>query len=619
MSDKNKRLDVSEMDFDSIKTNLINYLSEDEILKDTNFQGSAANTLLDALVYITHMNALNANMALNETFLDSAQIRESVVSHAKLLGYVPRSSFAPVAYIDVTINNPVNVTNVDGDFIPMTMNKGTQFTSLISGRTYTFVTDTSYTITRNTNGLYKFENVKILQGSYKKTTYIFDQDSDEKFVIPYENAVTSSLTVTVQQSSISTESTVYEPAPNVTGITSESNVYFLQEGRDGFYEVYFGDGVIGNKPLNGNVITLEYIVTDNDEANGATQFSLSDTIQGNADATIDLRSKAVGGSAREDIESIKFNAPLSYASQNRAVTPDDYKSIVLNAYPNIDAISVWGGEDNDPPDFGKVFLSIKPKDAETLSAQDKELIISQYLKPKNVVSITPEIVDPTYTYIFLQVFFKYNPNLTDDSATELAIKVRAALKTYNDNELKRFDGVFRNSNVLNTIDNADASIVSSTARIFMKKRLVPTLGVETKYTLNFSSPIYTTSSNEQVIRSTEFTYLGQQCTLRDRLSADGTRRIQIVRGVGANEAIIVNDAGSVDEANGIVELTAFAPSAFTGSYIEITASPESNDLAPKRNELLSILVDELEISGEVDTMITGGTSAGIEYTTVPRH
>lgn len=619
MTDKTKRLDVSEMDFDAIKSNLISVFSENDVLKDTNFAGSAANTMLDALVYVTHFNALNANMALNETFLDSAQIRESVVSHAKLLGYIPRSSFAPVAFIDVTVNNPVNVTNIDGDFIPMTMTKGTQFSSLISGKTFTFVTDQSYTITRNTEGKYKFENVRILQGAYKTTEYVFDDDSDERFVIPFQNAVTSSLTVTVKQSRVSEESEVFEPAPNITGITDESNVYFLQEGRDGLYEVYFGDGIIGKKPENGNIIQLEYIVTDNDEANGATLFSLSDTIQGNSDATIDLRSKAVGGSEREDIDSIKFNAPLGYAAQNRAVTPDDYKSIVLNAYPNIDAISVWGGEDNDPPDFGKVFLSIKPKDAETLSFEDKQLIIGQYLKPKNVVSITPEIVDPTYTFIFLEVFFKYNPNLTSDSATELAIKVRDSLKSYNDNELKRFDGVFRHSNVLATIDAADASIISSTARVFMKKRFVPVVGVETKYVLAFSSPIYTTQSNEVVIESTEFTFLGQPCTLRDRINEDGTRRVQIVRGAGANEAIIVNDAGFIDEARGIVELTAFAPSSFEGSYIEITASPESNDLAPKRNELLSILTDETEISGEVDTMITGGTSAGIEYTTTPRH
>lgn len=617
MADKTKRLDVSEMDFDAIKNNLIAYLSEDDVLKDTNFQGSAANTLLDALVYITHMNALNANMALNETFLDSAQIRQSAVSHAKLLGYVPRSSYAPIAYVDVLVNNPSNVTNQDGDFIPMVMTKGTQFNTVISGKTYTFVNDTTYTITRNSDGDYKFTNVKLLQGKYKTTQYVYDRDSSENFSIPFENAVTSSLVVTVRESSISTNSTVYELSTDITNIDASSEVYFLQEGRDGLYEIYFGDGILGKRPENGNIIDLNYIVTDNDEANGASQFSLADTIQGNVDATITTIQKATGGSEKEDINSIKFNAPLGYASQNRAVTPDDYKSIILNSFANIDAISVWGGEDNDPPDYGKVYISIKPKDSETLSDLDKELIISQYLKPKNVVSITPEIIDPTYTYIFLEIFFKYNPNLTDASAEALSIIVREAIRDYNDNELKRFDGVFRFSNISSQIDESDVSIINSVTRVYMKKRFIPELNVERKYTLNFSSPIYTTSSNERVIESTVFTYLGQQCVLRDRLNDDGSRRMQVVTQDG--QSIIVNDIGTVNESAGIIELIGFGPSSFIGNFIEVTASPDSNDLAPKRNELLQILVDDCTISGEVDTMITGGTSAGVNYTTTPRH
>ena len=617
--DKTKRLNIADMDFDQIKTNLIQYLSEDDILKDTNFEGSAANTLLDALVYITHFNAVNANMALNETFLDSAQLRQSVVSHAKLLGYTPRSSYAPVAYVDVLMNNPTNITNQDGDYIPMTMTRGTSFNTLIDGKTYKFVNEFTQTIVRNSDGDYKFENVKLIQGQFKTTRYIFDEESREKYVIPYENVVTSTMTVRVQQSATLNEVEDFILASDITNVGPNTATYFLQEGQDGLYEIYFGDGIIGKKPVNGNIIIIEYAITEGPDANGASKFSLADNIQGNSDATVTTVNKATGGADREDISSIKFNAPLGYVSQNRAVTPDDYKAIIQSNYANIDAISVWGGEDNDPPDYGKVYISIKPRDAEVLSANDKELIIGQYLKPKNVVSITPIIIDPSYTYIYLQVFFKYNPNLTNESRDALAIKVREAIRTYNDNELKRFDGVFRHSNVLSIVDNADPSIINSTVRVKMKKRFVPTLNTERRYVLQFSSAFYTTSSNEQIMTTTEFTYLDRQCTLRDTLNVEGLRVVQIVTGSGSNQRVLNANAGYLDEEKGLVVLTAFNLSSFVGSYIEITVSPESNDLAPRRNELLNILVDEGTITGEVDTMITGGTSAGIDYTTTPRH
>ena len=619
MADKTTRLNVANMDFDQIKTSLIQHLSEDDILKDTGFEGSAANTLLDALVYITHFNAVNANMALNETFLDSAQLRQSVVSHAKLLGYTPRSPYAPVAYVDVLMNNPTNVTNVDGDFIPMTMMRGTSFNTLIDGKTYKFVNEFTQTITRNSDGDYKFEGLKLIQGQFKETTYIFDTDSGEKYIIPYANVVTSTMTVRVQQSATNTEVQDYILATDISAVKNDTNVYFLQEGQDGLYEIYFGDNVLGKRPENGNVITIEYAVTDGPDANGASKFSLADNVQGNSDATVTTVTRASGGSEREDIQSIKFNAPLGYVSQNRAVTPDDYKSIIQANYPNIDAISVWGGEDNDPPDYGKVYISIKPRDAEVLTATDKELIIGQFLKPKNVVSITPTIVDPAYTYVFLEIFFKYNPNLTNQSRDALAILIREEIRSYNNNELKRFDGVFRYSNLLSTVDDADPSIINSAVRVKMKKRFVPTLNTERRYDLQFSSAFYTTSSNEQIMNTTEFTYLDRQCTLRDALQLDGTRLVQIVTGAGSNQRVLNSNIGTIDEENGLITLTGFNPSSIVGSYIEITVSPESNDLAPRRNELLNILVDDCTISGEVDTMITGGTSAGIDYTTTSRH
>jgi len=618
MSDTN-RLKVSEMDFDTIKANLKTFMTEQDTFQDYNFEGSALSSMLDVMAYVTHYNAINANFAINETFLDSARLRPSVVSHAKMLGYTPRSSYPAVAYIDVKVNSPTGVLSDDNTYLPLTMNKGTVFTSTIDGVSYKFVNDQTLTTTIDANGEYIFSNVRILQGSYKTTEYVFDKDSAEAYLIPFENAVTSELTVKVQASDTNSAQETFDAVVNVTEVTATSQVYFLEESRTGVYEVKFGDGVLGQKLDNGNIIQLETLVTDNDAANGAAVFAMSGTIQGNTNVTLTVNQKAQGGSTKEDVESIKFNAPLSFVSQNRAVTPDDYKTIIQNNYANIDAITVWGGEDNDPPDYGKVYISIKPKDAEVVTEADKTLIISQYLKPKNVVSITPEIVDPKYTYIYLDVFFKYNPNVTALSSDALEEQAREVIRTYNNDQLKRFDGVFRYSNVISRIDASNVAILNSIVRVKMKKRIVPTSTAETKYDVIFSSPIYNTQSNEQIIKSSEFVHKGNTgCTLRDRVNDDGERRLQIVKGSGLTESVIENNAGTINVTSGKLSFTATIDS-FTGTYIEITADPDSNDLAPKRNELLTILVDECTLSGEVDTMITGGTSAGVNYSTTARH
>ena len=618
MTDTN-RLTVAEMDFDTIKTNLKAFMKEQSTFEDYNFEGSALSSMLDVMAYVTHYNAVNANFAINETFLDSARLRPSVVSHAKMLGYTPRSSYAAVAYLTIKVNSPTGVTDSDGNYLPLTMAKGTVFTSTIDGVAYKFVNDQTVTTTRDAAGEYIFTNIKVLQGSYKSIEYVYDSSSAESYVIPFDNAVTSELTVKIKASDSNAAIETFEAALNLTVVTSTSEVYFLEEHRTGFFEVKFGDGVLGKKLDNGNIIQLETLVTNNAEANGASVFALSGTINGNSNVTLTVVQKAAGGSEREDLESIKFNAPLSYVSQNRAVTPDDYKTIIQNNYANIDAISVWGGEDNDPPDYGKVYISIKPKDAEVLTDADKTLIISQYLKPKNVVSITPTIIDPQYTYVYMDVFFKYNPNVTALSSDALAAAIREVIRTYNTDQLKRFDGVFRFSNINAKIDETSIAILNSVVRVKMKKRIVPATTAEAKYDVTYSSPIYNTNSTSQIITSSEFVHNGNTgCTLRDRVDEEGTRRLQIVQGTGTTEVIIVNNAGTITPTSGKLSFTA-AFDSFTGTYIEITAAPDSNDLAPKRNELLTILVDECEIEGEVDTMITGGTSAGVAYTTTARH
>ncbi len=702
------RLNVTELDFDQIRSNLKTYMQNQTTLADYDFDGSALSTLLDVLSYNTFYNAFNANVQANELYLDTAQVRNNVVSHAKSLGYVPRSRSAANATIKVTVNSP------SGSPSSLTMNRGTNFSSTIDGKKYNFVNLVAQTIQPNA-GVYEFSSVPISQGKLKTFTYtVDDSDARQKYEIPDINVDTSSLVVKVRPNSASSADAVYSLVTNIVNVTGTSEVYFLQEGLDGKYEVYFGDNAFGKKLAAGNVITLEYLITDANLSNNATTFALDDNISGNTNVTVTLVTKATGGAIKEDIESIRFNAPLSYLSQNRVVTADDYVTVVKNQYANAETVSVWGGEENDPPEYGKVFVAIKPKTGTTLNAAEKQSVVDTILKPKNIVSITPEIVDPVYLYIKLTVFVKYDPNLTSLTSGELTSKVRTIISTYNDNNLKKFDGVFRHSQLLGQIDNADPSILNSTVNVGIQKRLVPTLNEAKKYTLDYNNGFFTNiGAAQSIISSTTFTYNGQLhqfqdtpittfavdagastgpyavygtenanyagskgyfyplyttaaaantadivngglgnshthtfleytgitfympssfsnhgltsydsslYTLFQTSTSSTTRQLQIFRLSTTNQKIItVDNAGTVDTVNGIVTVNAFNPSAITGSYITITATPNSNDIAPQRNQLVEIDMNNVTVTPQVDTVATGGAIAGVGYTTTPNY
>ena len=615
-------LRVTELDFFQIRENLKEYLKAQSKFQDYDFEGSGMSVLLDVLSYNTHYNAINANMAMNEVFLDSAQLRNNVVSHSKMLGYVPRSVNASFAYIDLTVNSPTNSPST------LTINRGTEFNSVVDGVQYTFTVLESQSISP-TNGTYTFENLKISEGTLKTFSYTVDSfDVLQYFEVPDANIDTSSLIVKVKANSSTTAYDIYTLARNFVDITASTKAYFLQESKDGKYEVYFGDGIVGQNLSAGNVVELEWLSTNGDLANGASEFTASSAIEGNSNLTIVVLFKAAGGGDREDIDSIKFNAPLSYVSQNRVVTPEDYKAAIINNYPNIETVSVWGGEENDPPDYGKAYISVKPKNAEALTSIEKQFIKDQILKTRNVVSITPELVDPEYTYIKLEVFFKYDPNLTNKTSGELRQVVTNAIENYNTNELKKFDGVFRHSKLSRLIDAADPSILNSTIRVYMQKRFAPIVGTAQKYTLTFSSPLYS-SATERIISSSAFTYNGFTQYLQDlpqeqydgQLVSDvgGTHVLQIYRLIGDTKQVTVQNAGYLNATEGIAVITEFNPASYDGTYITMTAEPNSNDIAPKRNQLLQIDMSLTTVTPDVDTIATGGTIAGIGYTTTARH
>ena len=621
-----RRINSSELDFDQIKLNLVAHMkATDTTFNDYNYDGSAMATIIDVLAYVTHINSMNANFGLNETFLDTAQLRSSVVSHAKLLGYTPRSIAPSTAVINMVMatGSATPLWNHDGSNVPLPLSipRGTKFATTIDGVTYPMFNSTTQTINYNTTDGWKFSNLKIEQGTLASIAYTYQNNTFESYIIPAANVNTASIKVTVTDSTSTNASKVYALNTNVVNLDGLSEVFFLEEGRDGYYEIKFGDNIIGRRPGNGNSVTIEYsTIPSGTNVNGATVFTMTDSINGNTDETITLVTKATGGAARETKEAIKFNAPLAHISQNRAVTPDDYKAIIKNEFADIEAVSVWGGEDHDVPDYGKVYISIKPLSAEVLTEAQKITIKTNILKPKNVVSITPVLVDPEYTYIDLEVFFKFNPNLATVTANGLSTSIRNTLVAYNNDTLKSFGGVYRDSNVLKKIDDTNIAILSNITRIKMTKKIVPALGTSTKYELKFNQALTdldaTTSSTGSYLTSSVFTFGGVDCKLKDYYDASSdTRIVQIV-----NTSNLVQDTnvGDVNEEAGIVTLTSFNPTALpTGSTtIDVTVKPASSDVSPTRNELLTINTSTATITGEIDTMATGGTTAGIDYTTV---
>jgi len=621
-----RRINASELDFDNIKTNLITHMkATDSTFNDYNYEGSAMSTIIDVLAYVTHVNSMNANFALNETFLDTSQLRSSVVSHAKLLGYTPRSISPSIAYIDMVMakGTATPFWNHDGTNtpLPLSMLRGTKFSTTIDGVTYPMFASDTTTINYNSTDGWKFSNIKIEQGTLASINYTYQNNEFESYIIPANNVNTAAIKVTVTDSGSTNAAKVYAINTNMVTLDGTSEVFFLEEGRDGYYEIKFGDNIIGKRPGNGNTITIEYsTITSGSDVNGATTFAMTDSLNGNTDETITLVTKATGGAARETIQAIKFNAPLAHISQNRAVTPDDYKTIIKNEFADLEAVAVWGGEDNDVPDYGKVYVSIKPLSAEVLTEAQKTTIKTNILKPKNVVSITPVLVDPDYTYIDLEVFFKFNPNKATVTAAGLATSIRNTLVTYNNNTLKDFNGVYRDSNVGKLIDDTNVAIISNITRVTMQKKIVPVLGEATKYTLKFNQALTdldaTTGTTGSYVTSTTFTFNSVECLLKDFYdSSSDTRIIQIVNTSGI---VQLANVGDVNEEAGTVTLNSFAPTALpTGqTTIDVTVKPASSDVSPTRNELLTINTSTAKITGEVDTMATGGTTAGIDYTTV---
>ena len=625
MAVNDKRLTVTEFDFDDVKQNLKTFLRGQTEFTDYDFEGSGMSALLDVLAYNTHYLGFNANMLANEMFLDSASLRTSVVSHAKTLGYLPTSARASVATVDVMLNTT--------SLISATMPGGTVFTTTVDGTSYQFTTASDVTSSSTGAGI-PFNSVKIYEGTYVTSRYTVDtSDADQRFLLTDNRADTTTLIVKVQTSSSDSTTSTYTHATDITQVKASSKVYFLQEVEAGKFEVYFGDGAIGTALSDDNIVILTYIVSNKADANGATTFTSSGAIATVNDVSVTTVSSSSAGSEPESIKSIKYNAPLDYASQGRCVTTEDYKVYAKKLYPNAQSVQVFGGESGSfdsslgvvsTAEYGKVFISIKSTTGLDLTSQEKTQLVTD-LAPYTIASTTPVIVDPLTVSLILNTNFKFDSSATTSTAEGLKTAVTNALIAYNSSDLGKFDGIFRHSKVTGVIDDADTSILGNITNVTMGQFFTPTTTASTAYTFFFNNALYNPHSGHNalaggVIASTGFYIDGDSTNERffDDNGEGGLRTYYLSSGTRIYDAA---SAGTVTYSTGKI-VTSGIHIASVGlvdgaasSRIRITAIPDSKDIVPVRNQILEIDFTNSTITGGVDTIAVSDSSAGATYTT----
>jgi hypothetical protein len=615
MAVKSSQINATDLDFDDIVDNIKTYLKGQDKFKDYDFEGSNMSVLIDMLAYASHIGGVNTNIAASELFLDSAQIRKNVVSRAKDLGFTPASEKASTAIVELAMNN---IRNIDGT-IPtgdqMRLARGHNFVSVYDGVSYNYVNADSIIPTRD--GLnFKYENINLVQGQYITDTFVFDsQIKNSKFVLSNARVDKSKLEVSVTSGGFSNK---FSLSTDVSTITSSTRVFYTQENEEGFIEVYFGDGVLGKELLDGDTIDITYIVVDDFHADGAKIFSMVDNINGFTNASITTLSNSSGGAEKESIDSIKFKATKFYTSQNRLVTLNDYKAKVQEYYPNADAVAVWGGEDNDPPEYGKVFISLKPQNSDYLSETEK-VEVQNKLNQLNMLTVRPVIKDAEIVKILISTVFKYNKNDTTLSRGELEQLVRTGIVNFDNTNLNNFDAIFRHSNLVKAIDEINDSILSNITNIRLRKKKDVKLNFSEGLVVNFGNSFYHPHDGHNkmsggILVSTGFKVDGDSVNTYffDDDGSGNVRRYSLASG---QRVIADSSAGTIDYASGKVSIDAikFTSTVNSDTSIDFTVIPESDDVVAIRGSLIDISVDDIKVSGEVDTISSGESSAGIGY------
>lgn len=601
-------INSSDLDFNTIKNNLKTYFQQQSEFADYNFEASGLSNILDVLAYNTHLNGLIANVGINESFLSSSQLRSSVVSHAENLGYYPRSKTG--ASIDVTIT----VKTSDTATSTITLPAYSGFTSDVDGTTYNFLTTAAYIGTNDGSGNFSITtssastSIPITQGTFRTKTFLVGETEDQQvYVIPDENLDTSTITVKVFDTVTSSTSQTYTNVNQVLSITPSSTVYILREAPNGYYELTFSDGtILGRAPAAGNKIVVQYLAVDGADGNLASTFEGNFTITGLTINEIEVApavtgAVSAGGGEKESIDSIKVNAPIKFASQQRLVTAEDYKALILANYGNvIDNVTAWGGNDNAPPVYGRVYVSLDFKDniSDTVKTTTKASIKSNLSDSLSILSIDTFFTDPVNTFLELGVTFNFDPDQTGVSSANIENTVRNTITTFFTNNLGTFDSVFRRSNLLSEIDDVSSAILNSKMDVKIRQSFTPVVNTIRDYTVNFPVQLASPDDDAPIITSTTFTFQGNSgSSLRNKVKHN-TTTMQIISSSGT---VLKDNAGSFNTSNGTITITGFNVSQFTGSEIKITATPANQStIKPLRNYIISLDAAKLVITSNAD-------------------
>jgi hypothetical protein len=578
----NTYLRVTELDFNEIRNNLKTFLSSQTGLKDYNFEGSTMAVLLDLLAYNTHYNAYYANMIANEMFLDTAQQRDSVVSFAKALGYTPTSAIGARANLRLTFSGV-------GNTVPQfSIAKNSRFTTTIDDVTYTFVTPVTYTVINSNNTFVR--DIEVKEGTPVTHRFTVNTSQTQRFILPNANVDTSSIIVKVQTSSSDSTTEEFVRATNIRQVFKTSPVYFLEEASDGKYELVFGTGALGKSLVNGNIIIVDYLVCNDEITNGANTFSV-DSLTASTSYTsvaIQVTKNAYGGRKQETIESVKFNAPRNYQTQNRAVVAEDYERILLSENSDLQSVVAFGGELADPQVFGKVFIAIKPFGEQFLTATRKQQLRESIVE-RAPLSIDPVLIDAKYTYIVPTIITYYDKNKTTASPGQIEQAIRTAVTNFSTNNLERFGNRLRYSKFVRALDNVTTGeILNNDVSLQLEFRFVPNTQRKEKVTIEFNNEI-----RPSTLSSTQFIFRGFACFLDD----DGLGRIRIYRFSTDRQKIFVTEnSGTVTYSTGKIEIDNFEPTAYSGIEMDVIATPVKLDIIPTREQILIINSDEVNVT-----------------------
>ena len=602
---------VNALEFNQIKAQIKEYLRSQDQFSDYDFEGSSLTVLLDVLAYNTYYTAVNANLAVNEGFLETAVLRENVVKLARLLGYTPKSARSATTTVDISVQTvfpyPLTVTMAAG----LVLN----FTGLDNNNFVFSLPNDSTVSVDSLTGIATFKNVVLSEGLFLTDTFVRNTNERQRFILTNPNADTSSMIVKVTSGTIQER---YLQATDITKIDSTSKVYFLEESELGVPEVLFGDGVIGKNLEDGDVVEVKYTTSSGSSANGLKVFENIGTFRDNAlnsitsGITITVLSFPDGGAAEESTESIKFSAPKFYSAFGRAVSTQDYEAIVPQIYPNVGSIACYGGEEAEPPQYGKVFLAIKPKNADKLSLSEKNSVLKK-LREYSVAAIQPTIIDPSILYVDLVSFVYYNPNITRRDASQVKNVVLNALTVLNNSgEYNKFGGKFKFSKVQKIIDDSEKSITSNITRVSMRKNVSVTLNARVNYNICYGNRINQQTSTEPSVSSSGFKIVGDDINtyyLND--DGAGTLRLYYVKGTGEFEYVdglwgtVDYDMGDIVINDLIIQSTNIA-----NNQLQISAIPKSNDLVSLRETYLTIGIDNTSVSVVEDTISSGSNISG---------